>query len=157
MEKSPLRFSWRNRMPVVLQTEAAECALACLAMVASYHGYESDLPTLRRRFSISLKGATLARLIEMASALGMQSRPLRLELDELDKLQTPCVLHWNLNHFVVLERVAGAKVVIHDPASGRRILSFDEVSRHFTGVALELAPGATFTREKASNRLLSGS
>ena len=151
MEQSPnrLRFSWRNRLPALLQTEAAECALASLAMVASYHGYESDLPTLRRRFSISLRGATLTRLIEMSSALGMQSRPLRLELDELGKLQTPCILHWDLNHFVVLERVVGAKIIIRDPATGRRTLSFDEVSRHFTGVALELAPGASFTRKKA--------
>jgi len=148
-DQQRLRFSWRNRLPVLLQTQAAECALASLAMVASYHGYDADLPTLRRRFSISLKGATLARLIEMASALGLQSRPLRLELDEIPSLQTPCVLHWNLNHFVVLERVAGTKIVIHDPAIGRRTLSFAEASRHFTGVALELAPGPSFKREKA--------
>ena len=148
-----LNFSWRTRTPVLLQTEAAECGLAALAMVASYHGYESDLPTLRRRFSISLKGANLARLVEMASALGMQSRPLRLDLQELGQLQTPCVLHWDLNHFVVLVSTRRDKVVVHDPAIGRRTLSFAEVSRHFTGIALELIPGATFKREKAKDAI----
>ncbi|MEP6940571.1 MAG: cysteine peptidase family C39 domain-containing protein, partial [Rudaea sp.] len=65
-----LSFSWRKRTPLLLQTEATECGLAALAMVASYHGFEADLPALRRRFSISLKGATLRRLIEMAADLG---------------------------------------------------------------------------------------
>lgn len=143
-----LRFGFGEHLPVLLQTEAAECGLASLAMVASYHGYETDLATLRAKFSISLKGATLARLIEMASALGLQARPLRLELTELGQLQTPCVLHWNLNHFVVLKHVKGSNVVIHDPAIGERKLSLAEVSRHFTGVALELTPSAAFKREK---------
>lgn len=151
-----LNFRWRARLPVLLQTEAAECSLAALAMIASFHGYESDLSTLRRTFSISLKGCTLARLIEMASTLGMQSRPLRLELDELDKLQTPCILHWNLNHFVVLKHATAAKVVIHDPAVGERTLTVAEVSRHFTGVALELAPGVAFKREKAKRSIALG-
>ncbi|MEP6941074.1 MAG: peptidase domain-containing ABC transporter, partial [Rudaea sp.] len=101
----------------------------------------------------SLKGATLRRLIEMAADLGLQSRPLRLELDELDQLQAPCILHWNLNHFVVLERVRGTSVTLHDPAVGRRTLSVQEVSRHFTGIALELTPGPGFKREKAKRAL----
>jgi ATP-binding cassette subfamily B protein RaxB len=143
-----LRFGFRRHVPVMLQTEAAECALAALAMVASYFGYQTDLSELRRKFSISLKGVALSRLIEMANVLGLQARPLRLELSELDQLQKPCILHWNLNHFVVLTRVTGTKVSIHDPAMGKRTLSLEEVSRHFTGVALELNPGAAFKRER---------
>ncbi|HSM22892.1 MAG TPA: peptidase domain-containing ABC transporter, partial [Rubrivivax sp.] len=132
-----------QRVPLILQTEAAECGLACLAMVAGAHGLATDLPTLRQRFSLSLKGVTLADLVRMADALQFNSRALRAELDELDQLQLPCVLHWDLNHFVVLVSLKRGEAVIHDPARGLRRLKMDELSRHFTGVALELqaAPG----------------
>jgi ATP-binding cassette subfamily B protein RaxB len=139
-----LNLGLRRRLPVVLQSEAAECGLASLAMVAAYHGFESDLSTLRRRFSLSLKGANLARLMEIAGQLGLAARPLRLELDQLDQLKTPCVLHWNMNHFVVLKRVTASKVEIHDPAFGERVLTLEEASSHFTGIALELLPTEAF-------------
>ena len=92
-----LRFGWRRKLPVVLQTEAAECGLASLTMVARYYGHDIDLAGLRRRASMSLKGANLARIIEIAGRLGFDSRPLRLELDELPRLKVPCILHWDLN------------------------------------------------------------
>ncbi len=129
---------------VLLQSESAECALACLAMIASAHGYHADLAELRRRFPISLKGATLDKLIRHAEALGFAARPLRLELEELKDLAVPCILHWDLNHFVVLKRVKGERVVILDPAVGERVLPLAKVSKHFTGVALELTPTAEF-------------
>ncbi len=125
-------------------TEAAECGLAALAMVANSLGYRCSLAELRQRFSLSLKGATLGQLVAMAGKLGLQSRPLRLELSELGRLATPCILHWDLNHFVVLAKVDRAGVVILDPARGERRMAFEEVSRHFTGVALELSPGPDF-------------
>jgi ATP-binding cassette subfamily B protein RaxB len=135
-----LEFGWGPRLPVRLQTEAAECGLACLAMIAGYHGQASDLPELRRRIAVSLKGLNLKDLVAMADRLGFASRPVRLELDELRQLKTPCILHWDLNHFVVLRAVASQHILIHDPAAGMRRLAFPEVSRHFTGVALELTP-----------------
>lgn len=92
-------------MQVILQSESSECGLACLAMLANYHGYHSDLADLRRRFSISLKGATLAQIARHASAMQLSTRPLRLNLDELAQLNLPCILHWRLNHFVVLKKV----------------------------------------------------
>ena len=155
-----LQFGWRRRLPMTLQTEAAECGLACLAMVASFYGHVIDLPSLRRRFSTSLKGANLARVIDMAGQLDFQTRPLRLELDEFNQLKTPCILHWDLNHFVVLKRVNARSVEIHDPAHGERKLSFKQVSEHFTGVALELHPKANFrpvkARQAISLRALTG-
>lgn len=78
-----LQFGWRRRLPMMLQTEAAECGVACLAMVASYHGHDVDLAGLRRRFSTSLKGATLAQVMQMAGQMQLVSRPLKLDLDEL--------------------------------------------------------------------------
>lgn len=154
-----------RRVPVVLQTEAAECGLACLAMVAGFHGLQLDLATLRARFSLSLKGCTMADLVRMAGDLQLQSRGLRAELEHLGDLQRPCILHWDLNHFVVLKAVrrrwGGAVVaVIHDPAHGVREMSLAEVSRHFTGIALELWPGADFmpreARQPVSLRALLG-
>ncbi len=132
------------RVPVILQTEAAECGLACLAMVAGAFGLETDLPTLRQRFSVSLKGVTLADLVRMADELQLNSRALRAELDELAQLQRPCILHWELNHFVVLVALRRGEALIHDPARGARWLKLEEVSRRFTGVALELQPAPGF-------------
>jgi ATP-binding cassette subfamily B protein RaxB len=134
----------RSRVPLMLQTEAAECGLACVAMVANYHGLSTDLPSLRRRFQLSLKGATMVDLMRMAGQLQLNPRALRAEMEHLGQLQMPCVLHWDLNHFVVLTEIRGGKAVIHDPARGLRRLSLDEVSKHFTGVVLELAPAADF-------------
>jgi len=128
----------------LLQSESSECALASLAMVANAHGLQVDLSDLRRRFPVSLKGATLTQLISHAGALHFSSRPLRLELKELAQLQLPCILHWDLNHFVVLKKVGRKAITILDPAVGERRLGLDEVSRHFTGVALELTPNADF-------------
>src|ERR1043166_8180771 len=115
-----LNLGWRRQLPMVLQTEASECGLASLAMIAQYFGYAADLPTLRRRFGMSLKGATLNDVMRVADQVGFATRPLRLELTELARLRTPCILHWDLNHFVVLERVDRSGVVIYDPAVGVR-------------------------------------
>lgn len=158
--RTALQFGWRRKLSMVLQTEAAECGLACLAMVASFHGHDVDLASLRRRFSSSLKGTSLARLMAMAAQIGFASRPLKLDLHELRQLQCPCVLHWDMDHFVLLQRATANGIVIHDPARGIRTLRLDEVSRHFTGIALELAPVADFQplkeRQHVSLRGLTG-
>src|SRR5262245_49828420 len=91
-----LNFGLGRRVPLVLQTEAAECGLACLAMVAGHAGGCSDLALLRRRFGLSIRGATLRDLVRIAERLGFAARPLRLEIDELGQLAVPCILHWDL-------------------------------------------------------------
>ncbi len=130
---------------MLLQTEAAECALACLAMVVGAFGHRTDLATLRQRFSLSLKGATMADLVRMAGELHFNPRALRVEPPQLEQLALPCVLHWDLNHFVVLTEVKGNSITLHDPARGVRQMKLDELSLHFTGVALELTPAADFS------------
>ncbi|GAA4272262.1 peptidase domain-containing ABC transporter [Aquimarina gracilis] len=149
---SLLNFGKRKRLPTVIQTEVAECGLASVAMVANYFGHKVDLNALRRKYSISSKGATLQGLIKLADSLHLSSRPLRLELEELSQLKKPCILHWDLNHFVVLKSVKGNNITIHDPAVGVRTLKLDEVSKHFTGVALELTPTAEFIPEKIAKK-----
>lgn len=132
------------RLPVVLQTEAAECGLACMAMLASHHGLRCDLFSLRQRFPMSLKGSTMADLVRLAGHLQLNARALRAEVEHLPDLAVPCILHWDLNHFVVLKEVSRGTAVIHDPARGLRRLSMADMSRHFTGVVLELTPQADF-------------
>lgn len=139
-----LNFTGRRATPVILQTEAAECGLASLAMVGAYHGFDTDLASLRRQFSISLKGATLNDLIRIATQLNLATRPIKAELEDLGKMMLPAILHWDFNHFVVITQANERRVVIHDPARGKRVMALDEVSKHFTGVAMELAPTQEF-------------
>lgn len=141
------------RLPLVLQSEAAECGLACLAMIASFYGNGHGMAQLRRRFGMSLRGATLKDLVAIATHLGLAARPLRLEPDELDLLATPCILHWDLNHFVVLKRVTSGAIVIHDPGVGVRRLARAQVLKHFTGVALELSPTSAFSSAQPAPRV----
>lgn len=149
----PLKFGWGRRLPMTLQTEAAECGLVCLSMMATYFGYAVEPADLRRRYRVSLKGATLLDLVVIAEQLAMASRPVRLELEELAQLKMPCILHWDLGHFVVLKNASRSSVVIHDPAAGIRRLSIFEASKHFTGVALELTPTERFQIAEPPPRL----
>jgi ATP-binding cassette, subfamily B, bacterial CvaB/MchF/RaxB len=148
-----LLFGFGRRLPVIRQAEAAECGIACLAMVLGYNGHQIDLGTFRRRYSISLKGTTLRGLIAIADEMGLATRALRLELKDLSCLHLPCILHWGMNHFVVLERVRHNAIIIHDPARGRRTVPLHEVSNEFTGVALELSPTKLFVKKDERNSL----
>lgn len=141
---SELNFGRRRRLPIIIAAEAAECGLACMAMIARYHGHDVDLNGLRQRFALSLAGATLRSVMGIADQLGFSTRALRVELTALPKVHVPAILHWDLNHFVVLKSVSRSRATIHDPAVGERTLSLDELSKHFTGVVLEVARSETF-------------
>jgi len=136
-------------LPIVLQTEVTECGLACIAMIGRYHGHDIDLNVLRKRHLISMTGASLKSIMAIASTLQLAARPLKVELDQLHKLQLPAILHWDLNHYVVLKSVKGNKVQIVDPGIGLRSMSLSKVSDHFTGIALELSPTAEFSPQEA--------
>jgi ATP-binding cassette, subfamily B, bacterial CvaB/MchF/RaxB len=148
-----LNFSGRRVLPVIRQTEATECGLACLAMVACYHGHRIDINSLRRRHPVSLNGVTLGDLKEIAARLGLACRPLRVELNHLSQLRLPAILHWDMSHFVVLKACRKRGIVVHDPAAGEKWFSTSEASRHLTGVALELSPTEEFCRADERVRL----
>ncbi|HFI2400222.1 TPA: colicin V export peptidase/ABC transporter CvaB [Escherichia coli] len=148
-----LDLRWQRRVPVIHQTETAECGLACLAMIYGHFGKNIDLIYLRRKFNLSARGATLAGINGIAEQLGMATRALSLELDELRVLKTPCILHWDFSHFVVLVSVKRNRYVLHDPARGIRYISREEMSRYFTGVALEVWPGSEFQSETLQTRI----
>lgn len=144
-----------------MQAEGSECGLACLAMICSHHGRRVELRELRQTFRLSLKGTTLPHVMQAAARLGLQSRPLRLELEQLAHLQVPCILHWDLNHFVVLANAGRHRITVLDPAFGKRRIRYAAASGHFTGVALELTPTADFKPRRSapaiSLRQLTGS
>jgi len=141
------------RVPVILQSEAPECGIACLAMVSSYHGHRTDLSAMRLRLSPSLKGITLKNIAQIAETMGMTARGVQVSLESLGKLRLPAVLHWDMNHFVVLVKVAGRKLTIHDPARGKRVMTMDDASRHFTGVAMEFTPTTGFQEKDEREKI----
>ncbi|EMC7873274.1 peptidase domain-containing ABC transporter [Acinetobacter baumannii] len=142
-----LVFTFRSKVPVILQTESSECGLACLAMISSYYGHYETIFTLRQKYSVSIKGSSLSDLIKIAGKINLNSRPLRLEMDELSKLRLPCIIHINMDHFVVLVSV-NKKIEVIYPSLGKRFYSIDEFSDIFTGIALEIWPNSKFEKNE---------
>ncbi|QYJ07588.1 peptidase domain-containing ABC transporter [Qipengyuania flava] len=148
-----LGFLTRSRVRLIRQTEVAECGLASLTMVANYHGFDVDLGTMRRRYSPSMRGAPLRALINLADQIGLTPRAVKLPLEELGNLHMPAVLHWDMNHYVVIEAVKAGKALIHNPDGRSTWMPLEEVSDHFTGVALELRPSSDFDRTTLREKL----
>lgn len=148
-----IKFSYKHTLPVILQSEIAECGIVCVLMIANYYGYEIDLITIRKQFDISLQGSTLQDLIDLSDKLNLSSRALKLDLHELVNLKIPCILHWDMNHFVVLKKVTKHYIIIHDPAIGVVKHAINKVSKSFTGIALELFPSNSFKVKKNSKKI----
>ena len=146
MNTAALNLSGSSYLPVIRQSEASECGFACLAMIANYYGFKIDIITLRRKYTTSLQGMSLRSLIKVAGKLNLASRPVKAPLELVRQVHLPAIVHWDMNHFVVLKTVSKYKYVIHDPACGERIYTEAEFSQHFTGVALELTPTKDFKK-----------
>lgn len=144
-------------MKLILQTESSECGLACLAMILNHFHHPVELSELRRRFLTSSRGITLPQLIRHANTLELSARAVRVELDELTQLALPCILHWNLNHFVVLKSIKRNRkeftLVVLDPSIGENKITSTVASKHFTGIALELSPSLRFEKTTKIPRL----
>ncbi|MHA1002001.1 peptidase domain-containing ABC transporter [Leclercia pneumoniae] len=150
---SKLNFSFRKSTPVILQSEVSECGIACLAMISGYYGLNIDLFNFRERFGSPSQGVSLLSLSHTADRAGLKNRALSLDLDEIHQLKLPCVIHWGMNHYVVLTKVRKSSFMVHDPALGKRIIGIQEMSNNFTGIAMELWPDQNFQQEKAKSRL----
>ena len=142
-----------RRVPMILQSEAPECGIACVAMVASYHGFRTDLAAMRLRLAPSMKGVTLKHISTIADTMGLAARGVKVSLESLHQLKLPAILHWDMNHFVVLTEVHGDRIAVNDPARGRRLLTLKEASDHYTGVAMELTPAAGFAPRDERERI----
>ena len=151
LDRLQLRFG--TRIPVVLQTEASECGLACIAMVLAQHGTVTDLPALRARHGAVPQGMTVADLARVAAAEQLSTRAVRAEVHELAQLRLPCILHWDLGHFVVLREVRRDRYVVLDPAQGERTLTREELSPRFSGIAVEAWPSSDFAPRQEAQRI----
>lgn len=140
-------------MKIIHQREIRECALACIAMIANQYGNHISLAQLRSLHQPDTHGMSISDLIRIAGSVQLHCRAVRLEIDELKLLRLPCILHWELDHYVVLEKASKAGVTIVDPALGRRIVPIADVSRSFTGVAVELTPAMDFNQKSAPKKL----
>ncbi|MFK8077681.1 MAG: peptidase domain-containing ABC transporter [Granulosicoccus sp.] len=141
-----LSYITNKALPVIRQSEIAECGHSCLAMIASYYGHKTNIAALRQRFPTSSQGLKLKTMVEIAERMGFATRALKCELVGLKNLKLPAVLHWDLNHYVVLKSFSRRKIEIHDPAKGYCVLELEEFSKHFTGIALELTPTNKFKK-----------
>ena len=139
------RLVMRDEIPFVPQMTSTDCGAACLAMVLAHFGRSVRIDELREATGARRDGTNARAILDAGRRHGLQGRGLRVEVDALDCLDgTAAILHWNLEHFVVLERVRKHGIDVVDPASGRRFVSFDEVRRSFTGIALVLEPAPDF-------------
>jgi ATP-binding cassette, subfamily B, bacterial CvaB/MchF/RaxB len=124
--------------------EAADCGLACVAMVADHFGIHKDYHTLRMELGTSVRGSTLQTIVHQSEKLSIATRAIRVELEDLRDISCPAILHWDMKHFVVLHRAKKNKLKIFDPAEGIRWVPLEEASRRFTGIVLEMWPSPDF-------------
>lgn len=148
-----LCFKRTRQLPMIFQNERTECGHACLAMIGNYWGHQLDIFAMRALGNTSSRGITLLDLNQLADSLGFVTRPLQVPMEEMSLIKCPAILHWNMNHFVVLKRVKKNHVIIHDPALGIRQYNFDEVSQSFTGVVLELEKSNDFKVIRENKKL----
>jgi ATP-binding cassette, subfamily B, bacterial CvaB/MchF/RaxB len=148
-----LGFFNYSRIKLIRQTELSECGLTCIAMIASYHGFKVDLATLRRHYSSSMRGASLKSVMHISDRIGLAPRPVKVPLRDLKMLRLPAILHWNMNHFVVIERIHRNRAYILNPSGSARWMDLGEIGEYFTGVALELSPTTDFRKQDIREKL----
>ncbi len=138
------RLSRPRKVPFIPQMEAVECGAASLAMVLGCHGHHAPLIDVRSACAVSRDGANALSILRAARGFGLEAEAVTLEVEHLADLPLPAILHWNFNHFLVLERLTRKGAVVVDPALGRRTVATAEIHARFTGVALVFAPDEGF-------------
>src|SRR4051794_24634030 len=138
--------SRRVRTPRLLQMEAVECGSTALGIVLEYHGRVVPLAELRQACGVSRHGVNAYEICRAARRYGLTAKGLKVRLEKLHKLPCPFIIHWEFNHFLVVEGVAGDVVYVNDPIVGSRRISAEEFHLGFTGVVLVMAPGPGFRK-----------
>lgn len=139
------------------QLSDVECGTACLAMILSYYGRKATLNDVRTMSGIGRDGSSARELIEIGNRLGLSVKGYSTDTEELASAPLPAIIHWRFNHFVVLERYSANRIVIVDPAVGRRRVAEGEFNEAFTGVLLSIEPGKDTRRKESGQSPLLGS
>lgn len=144
------------KVPVVMQMEALECGAASLAMICAYYNKWIPLEQIRVDCGVSRDGANAKNLLVAARSYGFTAKGYRYEPDDLKKNgKFPCIIHWNFNHFVVLDGFKGKKAVINDPAKGNYTVSMETFDKSFTGICLMFEPNENFVPSGKRKSVLS--
>jgi len=149
------RTKVRRRVPPVLQLTAVECGAACLAMVLSYYGRQTRVTEIRNGYGIGRDGLSALDIVKAARSYGMRVRAIsvRGQIDEFNFVSFPAIVHWEFNHFMVVERWSADHVDVVDPGVGRKRLSREEFELGFTGIVIMIEPGEQFGSYTTSSRL----
>lgn len=137
------------RLPLQCDPALAEAGLACLSMVAGYHGMPNNFPGLRRAIFAPFSYLTLAQMMQSAGIMGLNCRPVRIKLGGLAGLALPAILQWHAGHYVVLKSLRKGRLTLHDPAGGVLTLNLEQAARHFTGIAIEVEPAGRISEHMA--------
>jgi ATP-binding cassette subfamily B protein len=144
----------KRRVPVILQMDSVECGAACLAMVLCHFGRKTRLEECRTKCDPGRNGVTVQTIVKAARQFGLSTRAYSLRAPDVRELHLPCIIHWNYNHFVVLESWSNSSVQIVDPAYGRLTVSRSEFEAGFSGVAMTFERGPDFQMASSGQRTL---
>lgn len=146
-------FRRRRRVPVLQQISIVECGAACLAMLLSYHGRKTTVSEVREQCGVGRDGLSALSIVKAARKYGMRVRAVSLQENDFRFVSLPAIVHWEFNHFIVVERWSPKAVEVVDPASGRKSLTAKEFDEGFTGVVIMMEPGVQFSRGNKTSQL----
>jgi NHLM bacteriocin system ABC transporter peptidase/ATP-binding protein len=144
LDKVKTMRPFRAKTPTVLQMEVVECGAAALASIMEYYGLIVPLEEVRVACGVSRNGSTARNIVKAARQYGFRANGYRRSIETIGKTRLPAIIHWNFNHFVVLEEIGQKKIFLNDPARGHRVVSFEEFDQSFTGIALAIEPKPDF-------------
>ena len=147
------RYASKKKVPLLTQMNAVECGAACLAMVLSYYGRPTKVAEISRLYNVGRDGLSAREIAQAARNYGLRVRAISLSQNDFRFVSLPVIVHWEFNHFIVLEHWTPQYVDVLDPAVGRKRLTSKEFDDGFTGVILMLEPGTNFSRDAEKRTL----